>query len=274
MGRCVLLHLKRSLPPAGNRRLFCATHRSVDDWAASPPLRLSFPSEAGLLRDAMMVRFGGSHPNVQAKTRRPLQALGLTRERCVAKKHLKLVLYQRIFKQPISFLPTLLSVMRIGIDGIPLATPKSGIGHYTFELARSMAILVPSAKWELVAPVPIDLCAQQDQGESPANLAAVHLPLNPFRRRWWTIGLSLYARRHKLALFHGTNYNVPLWNPCPTVVTIHDLSLFLHPGTHPENLVQRARRRLPVMTRIATRIITGCTQGKVNCYSFYRSFFR
>jgi hypothetical protein len=31
--------------------------------------------------------------------------------------------------------------MRIGIDGIPLAASKSGIGHYTFELARSMAIL-------------------------------------------------------------------------------------------------------------------------------------
>jgi glycosyltransferase involved in cell wall biosynthesis len=146
--------------------------------------------------------------------------------------------------------------MRIGIDGIPLATPKSGIGHYTFELARSIARLRPTDRFELVAPVPIELVAEQDQGELPANLAAVHLPLNPLRRRWWTIGLPLYARRNKLALFHGTNYNVPLWTPCPTVVTIHDLSLVLHSNTHPENLVQRARRRLPVMTRIATRIIT------------------
>lgn len=146
--------------------------------------------------------------------------------------------------------------MRIGIDGIPLATPKSGIGHYTFELARSLAILMPTAEWQLVAPVPIDLNAQQHQSELPANLAAAHLPLNPLRRRWWTIGLPLYARRNRLALFHGTNYNVPLWNPCPTVVTIHDLSLLLHSNTHLESLVQRARRRLPVMTRLATRIIT------------------
>lgn len=146
--------------------------------------------------------------------------------------------------------------MRIGIDGIPLATPKSGIGHYTFELARSIAKLRPADRYELVATVPIDLNVEQDQSELPANLAAVHLSLNPLRRRWWTIGLPLYARRKRLALFHGTNFNVPLWNPCPTVVTIHDLSLLLHPGTHPDNLVQRARRRLPVMTRIATRIIT------------------
>lgn len=146
--------------------------------------------------------------------------------------------------------------MRIGIDGIPLATPKSGIGHYTFELARSIARLRPTDRCELVAPVPIDLNAEHDQSELPANLSAVHLSLNPLRRRWWTIGLPLYVRRNRLALFHGTNYNVPLWSPCPTVVTIHDLSLVLHSNTHLENLVQRARRRLPVMTRIATHIIT------------------
>ena len=146
--------------------------------------------------------------------------------------------------------------MRLGIDGIPLATPKSGIGHYTYELARSIAALLPSDRLELVAPVPIDLVAQHPDSELPTNLRAVHVPLNPLRRRWWTLGLPLYARRNGFALFHGTNYNVPLWNPCPTVVTIHDLSLLLYPNTHQEHLVARARRRLPVMTRQATRIVT------------------
>ena len=49
--------------------------------------------------------------------------------------------------------------MRIGIDGIPLATPKTGIGHYTFELARSLARLVPEDECQLIAPVPLDLRA-------------------------------------------------------------------------------------------------------------------
>ena len=141
--------------------------------------------------------------------------------------------------------------MRIGIDGIPLATPKTGIGHYTFELARELARLAPEDEFELVAPVPIELGA-----DVPQNLRAVHVPVNALRRRWWTIGLPLYVRQNKLPLFHGTNYNVPLWQRCPTVVTIHDLSLLLHADTHPEHLVRRARRRLPAMTRIATHIIT------------------
>lgn len=142
--------------------------------------------------------------------------------------------------------------MHIGIDGIPLATPKTGIGHYTYELAQSLARLAPAAAFDLVAPVQLDLTPD----DMPANLRAVHVPVNKVRRRWWTIGLPLYVRQSRLALFHGTNYNIPLWRRCPTVVTIHDLSLLLHAETHEEHLVRRARRRLPTMTRIATHILT------------------
>jgi len=34
-----------------------------------------------------------------------------------------------------------------------------------------------------------------------------------------------YIRRNPLPLFHDTNYKVPLRVQCPTVVTIHDLSI-------------------------------------------------
>lgn len=146
--------------------------------------------------------------------------------------------------------------MRIGIDGIPLATPKTGIGHYTFELARSLARLVPEDECQLIAPVPLDLGPHAHGNGFPANLSTVYAPVNALRRRWWTIGLPLYIRRNGLTLFHGTNYNLPLWQRCPTVVTIHDLSLLLHADTHQEHLVRRARTRLPTMTRVATRIIT------------------
>ncbi len=146
--------------------------------------------------------------------------------------------------------------MLIGIDGIPLATPKTGIGHYTFELARSLARLAPTDEFELIAPVPFELGADNGGVDLPRNLNAVYTPVNELRRRWWTIGLPLYLRQNPLTLFHGANYNVPVWQHCPTVVTIHDLSLLLHADTHEAHLVRRARIRLPTMTRVATRIIT------------------
>ncbi len=146
--------------------------------------------------------------------------------------------------------------MHIGLDGIPLATPKTGIGHYTFELAQGLARLAPAAQFDLVAPVTFAFAADGAGESTPQNLHAVHVPVNALRRRWWTIGLPLYVRQHGLTLFHGTNYSVPLWQRCPTIVTIHDLSLLLHAETHEEHLARRARLRLPTMTRIATHILT------------------
>lgn len=149
--------------------------------------------------------------------------------------------------------------MRIGIDGIPLAATKTGIGHYTFELARELALVAPDIDFELISPFPfID---QQGDG-LPCNLNWAHVKGGFLRRRWWTIGLPLYVRESALDLFHGTNYNVPLWNRCRTVVTVHDLSLLMYPETHEMHLVARARRRLPFMVRTATMIITPTESAK------------
>lgn len=141
--------------------------------------------------------------------------------------------------------------MRIGIDGIPLATPKTGIGHYTFELAHSLAEIAPEDEFEIIAPVVLNTPS------SPLpNLRTVLGRSGALRRRWWTIGLPLHVVENRLPLFHGTNYMIPLWQRCLTVVTIHDLSLLLHSDTHQEDLVRRAKRRLPTMTRIASHILT------------------
>lgn len=141
--------------------------------------------------------------------------------------------------------------MLIGIDGFPLTKPKTGVGHYTFELARALALLEPTDEFQLLWHLPLDLTAEQ--ADIPPNLCAVRAPRG---KRWLAIGLPFYARRAHLALFHGTNYEVPLWPGCPTVLTIHDLSLLLHPETHERHLARRAKRRLPLMTRVATRILT------------------
>jgi glycosyltransferase involved in cell wall biosynthesis len=148
--------------------------------------------------------------------------------------------------------------MQIALDGIPLATPKSGIGHYTFELAKSLAEISPADAFELIAHVELD----RHDNELPRNLTVQYVPVNTLTRRWWTIGLPLYVRRQQLSLYHGTNYNIPLWRQCPSVVTVHDLSLLLYPETHREDLVMRARRRLPTMTRIADHVITDSASVK------------
>jgi glycosyltransferase involved in cell wall biosynthesis len=144
--------------------------------------------------------------------------------------------------------------MRVGLDAIPLATPRTGVGHYTFELARHLALIAPSDEFELVSPFPF--APIQTDDSLPSNLRVVHKKVNSLRRRWFAVGLPLYIKQSAFDLFHGTNYEVPLWSRCPSILTIHDLSLLLHPETHEERQVRRGRRRLPIMARTASRIIT------------------
>ncbi len=122
--------------------------------------------------------------------------------------------------------------MRIVLDGMPLASPLTGVGHYTAELARNLAVVAPSDSFTFI---------------SPGGL---------LKRRWWSLGLPLYLLRNPFDLFHGTNYEIPFWSRRPTVITIHDLSLLLLSGVHRDALVGRSRWRLPWMAKRASMIIT------------------
>ena len=98
--------------------------------------------------------------------------------------------------------------------------------------------------------------------ELPANLRTVEIESRLKRQRWWAFGLPLHAMISGLSLFHGTNYEVPLWGRCATVNSIHDLSLLLYPETHERKRVRRARLRLPLMARAATMVITATESAK------------
>lgn len=149
--------------------------------------------------------------------------------------------------------------MRIGLDGLPLTSLKTGVGHYTFELACALANIEPSSQFEIIYPstYPTISLVQDGQGVPlPNNLKLERARVGPLGRHWWSVGLPRYVRRRKVELFHGTNYDVPLWRQCATVLTIHDLSHLFHPETHENRSVKRARRRLPTMVRAADAIIT------------------
>jgi glycosyltransferase involved in cell wall biosynthesis len=145
--------------------------------------------------------------------------------------------------------------MRIGIDGIPLAGNKTGVGHYTFEIAHGLAAKLPAEEIHVLSHEVFEPAAINTNSSHTTNLQFIQPPVNALTRHWWTIGLPLYIRRHDIALFHGTNYDVPLWGGCPTILTIHDLSSLLFADTHVKRRVRRARRRLPTMAHLATKII-------------------
>jgi len=147
--------------------------------------------------------------------------------------------------------------MRVGLDGYPLCEPLTGVGHYTFELARALARNYPDSQFELIAPFRFDTSVGRlMERESVPNLKLVNLGLSSVRGRWWSIDLPRYIKRAALDLFHGTNYELPLLKPRRSVVTVHDLSSLRFPELHRKQLARRMRLRLPLAVKLAAAVIT------------------
>ena len=147
--------------------------------------------------------------------------------------------------------------MLFGLDAIPLTEPRTGVGHYTLELARALCGEAPGDTFELAYPARYPEIDLAEGGRAlPPNLSLARVPVGPLGRRWWAAGLPRYAARRRFDLFHGTNFEAPLWGAAARVVTVHDLSLLLLPETHEPRRVGRARRRLPLMARAADAVVT------------------
>ncbi|MFN2579121.1 MAG: glycosyltransferase, partial [Pyrinomonadaceae bacterium] len=147
--------------------------------------------------------------------------------------------------------------MRVGLDGSPLCNSLTGVGQYTFELARALAASYTADEFQLISPKPFNpqIVAQSERNRLP-NLEFVNPESSTMRGRWWSIDLPRYLRRSHFDLFHGTNYEIPLWRRVPTVVTVHDLSSVLYPHLHRRALARRMRLHLPLAVKLATSIIT------------------
>jgi len=87
----------------------------------------------------------------------------------------------------------------------------------------------------------------------PSGLALqyVHWPTTrpPVRILWEQLLLPRVLRARRIDLLHGLAYATPLASPCPTVVTVHDLTFF----RFPETLKPLKRLYLRAATRSATR---------------------
>ncbi len=112
--------------------------------------------------------------------------------------------------------------MRIGIDARMYRL--SGVGTYLENLLNGLAELDGETEY---------LCFLREEdigGFSPpgSNFRAIPClpPIYSLREQW---ALPLLARRQGLNLIHYPHYASPLFNPCPAVITVHDLIHILFP---------------------------------------------
>jgi glycosyltransferase involved in cell wall biosynthesis len=138
--------------------------------------------------------------------------------------------------------------MRIGFDVTPLCVPQSGVGTYTSNLldhleqcADDQILPLTHRPWHI------------DASRSPNG----HVPFFRLNKTvWMQTVLPRQLARLGLDVCHFTNAVAPLWTPCPSVVTIHDMTLWLFPELHGRRRLLAMRPVIPLAARRAAAIIT------------------
>ncbi|MBV8036903.1 glycosyltransferase family 1 protein [Roseateles sp.] len=111
--------------------------------------------------------------------------------------------------------------MKIGLVARCLNTAHMrGMGKYVLELMRNSS---DDISWHLFADDPRHPLLHP---EGPRFTPDIFEFRGDRLRLWEQLGLPLRARRMPLSLLHCTEGALPLWQPLPTVVTLHDTLAF------------------------------------------------
>jgi glycosyltransferase involved in cell wall biosynthesis len=140
--------------------------------------------------------------------------------------------------------------LTVAIDATPLSVATGGTTRYTSELARALARYFPSDQYWLVS---------DRKFQAPAEAPNLHRgggPRSAVERKWWLWGLQQEMIRRNAHLFHGTDFSVPYLPLRPSVMTVHDLSPWLHRKWQPDAGRIRNRSALLLRMGVATMVIT------------------
>lgn len=135
--------------------------------------------------------------------------------------------------------------MRLGFDITPLSVPRSGVGTYTASLLEHLAegndTIVPLSHF------PHNYRWSNNGGIRPKVVN---------KTMWMQFFLRRQLKELDVDVCHFTNSVAPLWLSCPSVVTIHDMTLWLFPSYHPRRRLAAMRPIIPFAARQARGIIT------------------
>ena len=152
----------------------------------------------------------------------------------------------------------------IGFDATPLETPhRSGVGNYTAQLLSALAARNDDRRYALLASRTLN-------GRTPPNTLGQIGRTFPNRSAWMQWILPRVLDRLQPQLCHFTNSIAPLNAPCPIVLTLHDMSLFLHANMHPLKSLLVARPIVPIAARRAAAIITVSQHAKQDIVNVLR----
>ena len=90
------------------------------------------------------------------------------------------------------------------------------------------------------------------------DVAVIRAPLpSPYAQLVWDhVAVPAALVRARVDLYHGTKNTLPIWRPCPAVVTVHDLAVYRHPASFALPQRWHLRSHVPHAMRSARVVLT------------------
>jgi glycosyltransferase involved in cell wall biosynthesis len=139
-------------------------------------------------------------------------------------------------------------VPRVGFDGRDLLRKRTGIVNNTLHLARELARTHPGEINVYVDTPPVGA----DEAP-PGDVPLIRIGAPPLV--WKHAALPAALARDRREVFHSPTSTLPLWAPCPQVVTIHDLFAAIEPRWFTPRMGAQLRITQRRAARKARRVI-------------------
>jgi glycosyltransferase involved in cell wall biosynthesis len=163
--------------------------------------------------------------------------------------------------------------MRVLVNGLAAAGARTGIGHYTSELLRCLRAepgphtigafpppwLAAARRW--IGPVcrsRLEAPESTPAGNKPAARSWKSNLLSKLRSTGEVLIAGRFraaCRRGRYDLYHEPNV-IPLPADLPTVTTVHDLSVLLHPEWHPSDRVVHYEKHFAAGVARSVHVLT------------------
>jgi glycosyltransferase involved in cell wall biosynthesis len=130
--------------------------------------------------------------------------------------------------------------MRILLNGIPLLSPRTGVGNYVYYLGEALGRVAGEHERKFhyltfqssrVRTLPVSFL-----GNVREKLRNIPWAYTTYRTAMEAL-FRLNTRNNKFDLYHETNY-APFPFQGASVVTVYDLSFYYYPETHPKERVK------------------------------------
>ncbi len=158
--------------------------------------------------------------------------------------------------------------MRVVINGLAALKTRTGVGHYVARLHEQLAAdsrgdsfsLYPGETLGKVATFANRLLSPKSACDTGTRTIAARVKstISTTAKHAAKVAIEIHFARQCRSfgydLYHEPNF-IPLSSPLPTVVTVHDLSVLLHPEWHPIDRVRHHERHFETAIRRAAHVV-------------------